>query len=129
MATSVVNEQRPSWWMIIRTPEELNVAEKSRTQGGQEITANGDQPAQEMKKPTLVDCLVHASVLGPVLACLTFSEWSVLSSVNRELLLSLQRSDELREEVLERYLSTVGYRRWSLPTPDPLFLSLKVPIT
>ena len=128
-ATGLVEAQRPSWWMVTRPPPESKVAGPSGMQGYGDVAADADQVTAYTKVPTLLDCLKHPNVLGPVLVCLTFAEWTVLSYVSRELRILLQKSDDLREEVLERYLSTVGYRRWSLPTPDPLSLSLKVPIT
>ena len=128
-ATGLVEAQRPSWWMVPRPQPESKVAGSSGTQGYGEVAADADQVNAYTKVPMLLDCLKHPNVLGPVLVCLTFAEWSVLSCVSRELRILLQKSDDLREEVLERYLSTVGYRRWSLPTPEPLSLSLKVPIT
>jgi hypothetical protein len=43
---------------------------------------------------------------------LSFAEWAVLARVSREVRGAIAGRRVLREEVMERYLGMVGYRRW-----------------
>jgi hypothetical protein len=74
----------------------------------------------------LVYFLSEASLLRCFLTYLTFYEWCVLSSVSKYIQIMLQENVDLREEVLEWYMATVGYGRWVWSEPEPLTLSLRV---
>jgi hypothetical protein len=75
---------------------------------------------------TLFACLSDHAILSCLLMYLSFNDWCVLSSVNKHIRTALWLQRPLREEVLERFLETVGYTRWRFPDPEPLCLSLMV---
>lgn len=70
--------------------------------------------------------LSDAGLLFNLLSYLTFHDWVVLSNINKQIRTQLQEERDLREEVLERYLDTVGYERWTWDEEEPLSLSLQV---
>src|ERR1700722_8440271 len=74
----------------------------------------------------LVDCLHVSTVLSCLLSYLSFYDWCVLFCVSKHISTSLCASKDLKEEVLERFLATVGYTRWISSEPEPLPLSLMV---
>lgn len=65
-------------------------------------------------------------LLANLLSYFSFYDWCTLTSITREVRSVLVQSKELREEVLERYLKTVGYARWAWDDKEPLSLSLQV---
>ena len=65
------------------------------------------------------------ALLGAFLQYQTFFEWCMLSRVSKATMSTIARSRPLREEILERFLHTVGYRRWAWGDADPLSLSLR----
>ncbi|KAH6909800.1 hypothetical protein BKA70DRAFT_1274841 [Coprinopsis sp. MPI-PUGE-AT-0042] len=67
----------------------------------------------------------NPQLLGNLLSFMTFYDWCILSSVSREIRIMLVQSPLLREEVLERFLKTVGYSRWIWAGKDPLQLTLQ----
>ncbi|KAG2031114.1 hypothetical protein BDR03DRAFT_139118 [Suillus americanus] len=80
------------------------------------------------KPPTfypIVSHLADGSLLPHLLAYMTFGDWCALYAANKEVRV-LFESRVLREYVLEHFLRTVGYRRWSFEWAEPLALSLKV---
>lgn len=68
--------------------------------------------------------LADASLLPHLLAYLTFGDWCALYAANKEVR-AVFESRVLREYVLEHFLWTVGYKRWSFEWAEPLALSLK----
>ena len=74
----------------------------------------------------LARLLSHHHVVRSLLEYMNFYEWCILSSISKEIRILLVQSPPLREEVLERFLKTVGYGRWSWSEPEPLSLSLQV---
>ena len=76
---------------------------------------------------TLADFVSDAELLQSLLQYLTFYDWSLLASVSRAIRIVMVQKKDVREEILERYLSgTIGYQRWSWDEPDPLSLSIQV---
>lgn len=69
-----------------------------------------------LSTPALLECL---------LPYLSHYEWSLVWSVSRRMKNVMGQQAGLRECILERFLSTVGYARWSYEGIDPLELSLK----
>lgn len=70
--------------------------------------------------------LLRPQLLRALLQYLTFYDWCVLQGINKNLRSQLSHVKELREEVLERYLSTIGYARWAWEGDEPLPISLRV---
>jgi hypothetical protein len=88
-----------------------------------------DSPANDIHKSTYYPIrrhLIHPQLLGCLLQYLTFYEWLVLYSINKKLRTKLTHTNELKEEVLDRYLTTIGYLRWTWDEDEPLTLSLRV---
>ncbi|KAF8628309.1 hypothetical protein AX17_006012 [Amanita inopinata Kibby_2008] len=73
----------------------------------------------------LMDFVSNPRLFGELLSYLSFYEWCVLASVSKNMRNLLSEKDSLRELVLERFLKTVGYARWSWEGRDPLPLSLQ----
>ena len=74
----------------------------------------------------MAEFLSDPQILSSLLTFLSFYDWCVLSSLSKEIRTLLVSTPELRETVLERFLKTVGYSRWTWDDPDPLSLSLQV---
>jgi len=101
---------------------------KARSQRRGEKLERAPPPLIARKEPgpfPLVEFLSQAPLLSSLLVYLTFYEWCILSSVSQHIRTFLQDEVELREEVLERYMATVGYGRWIWSEPEPLPLSLQ----
>lgn len=64
-------------------------------------------------------------LLSAFLEYQSFFDWCGLSRVSKATMSTIARHRPLREVVLERYLRTVGYRRWAWGDADPLSLSLR----
>lgn len=76
---------------------------------------------------TLADFVSDAELFQLLLQYLTFYDWSLLASVSRVIRIVMVQKKDVREEILERYLSgTIGYQRWSWDEPEPLSLSIQV---
>ncbi|KAF5339725.1 hypothetical protein D9611_009086 [Ephemerocybe angulata] len=91
---------------------------------GEELEALNLEKAQETSFP-LNRFVSNPQLLTHLLSYLSFYDWCILSSVTREVRVTLVQSPHLREEVLERYLKTVGYARWAWEDREPLSLSLQ----
>ena len=91
-----------------------------------DVMVQQDQPPVPF---TLTLYLSDPHLLSSLLGYLAFYDWCILSSVSKQIRMSLNQNDELREEVLERFLRTVGYVRWARNDSDPLSLSLKVSLS
>jgi hypothetical protein len=87
-------------------------------------------PAPPLLFPSYYPITVHLSrtyLLAPLLACISFKGWLVLWSTASALRKKLDDTRDLRELVLERFLGSVGYRRWEVPgRNEPLTLTLRV---
>ena len=70
--------------------------------------------------------LLHPQLLRALLQYMTFYDWCILQGVNKSLRSQLSHVKELKEEILERYLSTIGYSRWVWEEDEPLMISLRV---
>lgn len=70
--------------------------------------------------------LLHPQLLCALLQYLSFYDWCILQAVSKSLRSQLSHVKELKEEVLERYLSTIGYARWIWEEKEPLVISLRV---
>jgi len=70
--------------------------------------------------------LLHPQLLRGLLQYMTFYDWCILQGVNKSLRSQLSHIKELKEEILERYLSTIGYARWVWEEDEPLMISLRV---
>ena len=70
--------------------------------------------------------LLHPQLLRALLQYLTFYDWCILQEINKTLRSQLSHVRELKEEILERYLSTIGYARWAWEEDEPLTISLRV---
>ncbi|KAF9653626.1 hypothetical protein BDM02DRAFT_3135101 [Thelephora ganbajun] len=69
--------------------------------------------------------LLHPQLLRALLQYLSFYDWCILQGVNKGLRSQLSHVKELKEEVLERHLSTIGYSRWVWEENEPLVISLR----
>ncbi|KAF5353953.1 hypothetical protein D9756_006935 [Leucocoprinus leucothites] len=75
---------------------------------------------------TLADFVSDAELLQTLLQYMTFYDWCLLASVSRVIRIVMVQKKNVKEEILERFLSgTVGYRRWSWEDPEPLSLSIQ----
>jgi hypothetical protein len=70
--------------------------------------------------------LLHPQLFRILLQYLSFYDWCILQGVSKSLRSQLSHIKELKEEVLERYLSTIGYTRWIWEEKEPLTISLRV---
>ncbi|KAI0795019.1 hypothetical protein C8Q75DRAFT_522637 [Abortiporus biennis] len=87
-----------------------------------------EEPAEEYV-PKYYPLVLHAcdaTLLANTVCYLSFYEWTVLTSVSREIRDTMFKRRDLSEIVLERYLHTVGYERWKWKGREPLVLSLDV---
>lgn len=82
----------------------------------------------EESEPGPYPLLAHLGepmLLAGILRYLTFGEWSALFIVSKDVRKLVGGKRPLREEVLERFLGVVGYRRW-MKGREPLTLYLEV---
>ena len=103
--------------------------EKARPDGIESVVPAPDPPPEEEKEPTFYPIEKHITepaMLGQLLVYLSFNDWLALSSTCRAMRTLLYGDRELTERVLERFLRTVGYARWSFPENEPLALTLQV---
>jgi hypothetical protein len=89
-----------------------------------ELPSRSREATPEPQFYPLVVHLAHSVLLEELLSYLTYYEWLVLASVSKEIQRTLYEGG--REQVLERYLRTVGYARWAWNTPEPLKLRVEV---
>ncbi|GJJ07489.1 hypothetical protein Clacol_001691 [Clathrus columnatus] len=69
--------------------------------------------------------LIHPYLFHSLLKYLSYADVLALLSVSRSIRRSLTEIRDLREEVLERFLHTVGYTRWIWQGKEQLVISLK----
>ncbi|RDB16588.1 hypothetical protein Hypma_002821 [Hypsizygus marmoreus] len=82
--------------------------------------------AGEEARDHLTSFLSDPHLLSTLLGFLSFYDWCMVLSLSREIRFALVQNVQLRETVLERFLKTVGYARWSWNDADPVSLSLQV---
>ena len=104
----------------------LSGMKKSNTRKGEEANRTGVNEEPEPYFYPLELHLLHPQLLRALLQYLSFYDWCILQGVNKNLRSQLNHVDELKEEVLERYLSTIGYARWAWEEDEPLVISLRV---
>ena len=95
------------------------------TRNGEEASDNGIEEEEPSFYPLELH-LLHPQLLRTLLQYMTFYDWCILQAVNKNLRSQLSHVKELKEEVLERYLSTIGYTRWLWEEDEPLKISLRV---
>ncbi len=120
----------PEEYARARSRRRGQALEKSRPEGIEDVATAPDEPAEEEpKEPTFYPLEKHVAepaLLGQLVGYLPFSDWLALSSVSKTIRSLVHGDRELAERVLERYLRTVGYARWSFPESEPISLSLAV---
>ncbi|KAF5360319.1 hypothetical protein D9758_009121 [Tetrapyrgos nigripes] len=111
------------------TPEDYRNA-RSRRRGGalekppakiEDVKVREDRPAEPFPLVLLVS---DPNLLETLLAYLSFFDWCNLTSLTKKIRSTLLETDSLRENILERFLRTVGYTRWVWSEKEPLALSL-----
>lgn len=120
----VARQQRRGQWLEKAPPPA--VAEVVANHLGMEEQVE-EQPREPTPAPTyfpIMAFMSDANLLPVLLSYLSYSEWLALYSANKQVP-ELFQSRILREFVLERYLSTVGYSKWNYEWAEPLALSLK----
>ncbi|KAF9265476.1 hypothetical protein L218DRAFT_898215 [Marasmius fiardii PR-910] len=80
-----------------------------------------DRPAEPFPLPLF---LAEPALLSSLLSYLYFYEWCMLLSLSKGVRSALLETPQLKEAVLERFLDTVGYSRWTWPDPEPLTLTI-----
>jgi len=75
----------------------------------------------------LAEHLCNPGLLAPLLAYLTFADFYALWNSTRRISKTMEGTPDLREIALEKFLSSVGYRRWTFSERrEPVSLTLKV---
>ena len=82
------------------------------------------EPPPEPRFYPLVAHLADTILLEELLCYLTYYDWLTLAFVSKEVRLTMYEKG--REQILERYLRTVGYARWSWASQEPLELRVQV---
>ena len=103
--------------------------EKARPEGIENVVPVQDPSPEEPKEPTFYPIEKHLAIpalFGQLLRYLSFGDWLALSHANKPIRALLYTERELGELVLERFLRTVGYARWTFPEPEPLVLTASV---
>lgn len=105
--------------------------ERSSSQVGERLRSDHfDEELQAPPPPpTYYPILEHVNepvLLANILCYLSYFEWCTLAVVSKEIRTVMYTRRELTELILERYLRTVGYDRWSWKHRDPLLLTLDV---
>jgi len=72
--------------------------------------------------------LSDPGILTLLLSYFSFYDWCMLSSTSKVIRTMLSDNVELKEVVLEKFLKTIGYARWTSASSDPLPLTLQVGI-
>jgi hypothetical protein len=111
------------------SPEEYSRA-RARRRGTwleKSIPADIAELAEETKPKfyPLLQHLQNRELLTELLMHLSFYEWLVLwGGVSKAIRQVLESDFALCDAALERYLGTVGYARWSWPSPEPIRINL-----
>jgi hypothetical protein len=104
----------------------LSGMKKPNMRNGEEADHTGIDEEPEPYFYPLELHLLHPQLLRALLQYLPFYDWCILQAVSKSLRSQLSHVTELREEILERYLSTIGYARWAWEEDEPLVISLRV---
>jgi hypothetical protein len=111
------------------SPEEYSRARARRRGTWLEKSVPADiAELAEETKPTFYPLLQHLQnreLLTELLTHLSFCEWLTLwGAVSKDIRQALDYDPTLCDVVLERYLGTVGYARWSWSNPEPIRITL-----
>lgn len=111
------------------SPEEYSRARERRrgTWLDKSVPIDIEELAEEAKPKfyPLLQHLQNAELLAELLVHLSFYEWLTLwGGTSKVIRQALDSDPALCDVALERYLSTVGYARWSWPSPEPIRISL-----
>ncbi len=111
------------------SPEEYSRARARRRGTWLEKTVPADitELAEETipKFYPLLDHLQNPELLTQLLVHLSFYEWLILwGGVSKVIRQTLDSDPAICDMALERYLGTVGYTRWSWPSPEPIRITL-----
>ena len=104
----------------------LSGMKKLSIRNGEETNRTSIDEEPELHFYPLELHLLHPQLLRALLHYLSFYDWCVLQGVNKSLRSQLSHVKELKDEILERYLSTIGYARWIWEEDEPLVISLRV---
>jgi hypothetical protein len=111
------------------SPEEYSRA-RARRRGTwleKSVPADIAELAEETKPKfyPLLQHLENRELLTELLTHLSFYEWLILwGNVSKAIRQVLDSDSALCDVALERYLGTVGYARWSWPSPEPIRITL-----
>ncbi|CAL1711003.1 unnamed protein product [Somion occarium] len=121
--------RRGEWLQKIRPVHvEHSVAAPLQPEPSPSVSQSPSIEPVEPDEPKYYPLALHLTnpvLLGNLLVYLSFYEWCVLSSVNKETRNTIYEQRELEEVILERFLQTVGYAKWVWKQPEPLVLTLQ----
>ncbi|EKM53278.1 uncharacterized protein PHACADRAFT_259513 [Phanerochaete carnosa HHB-10118-sp] len=110
-----------------KTVEDMEVlAGKSRPRTpveDQTTTRPHSEAPEDLAPYPLVAHLSDPVLLENLLTYLSYYEWLRLATVSKEIRHTLY--EDGREQVLARYLQTVGYSKWTWNDPEPLILTVE----
>ena len=111
------------------SPEEYSRARARRRGTWLEKSVPSDiAELAEETKPTFYPLLQHLQnreLLTELLTHFSFCEWLILwGGISKAIRQALDSDPALCDVALERYLSTVGYARWSWSNPEPIRITL-----
>lgn len=122
----VARQQRRGQWLEKVPPSAVADAVAKQLAMNQE--SEEEQPREPTPLPPtyfpIVAFMSDATLLPVILSYLSYSEWLALYSSSKQVQ-QLFQSRILREFVLERFLSTVGYSKWGYEWAEPTALSLR----
>jgi hypothetical protein len=111
------------------SPEEYSLARARRRGTWLEKSVPADiAELAEETKPTFYPLLQHLQnpeLLTELLTHLSFYEWLILwGGISKVIRQALDSDPALCDVALQRYLSTVGYARWTWSSPEPIRINL-----
>jgi hypothetical protein len=120
---------RPRLSHVPASPEEYSRARARRRGTWLEKSVPADiAELAEETKPTFYPLLQHLQnpdLLTELLTHLSFYEWLILwGSISKVIRQALDSDPVLCDVALQRYLGTVGYARWTWPSPEPIRITL-----
>ena len=104
-------------------PEKTRKSTRKRREKDMEIDSKPPVPSFYPLAKHLGNSALAESLLG----YLSYYEWTTLCVASKEIrqIMFVDR----REQVLERYLRTVGYEKWAWSHPEPLILTVQVSVS